>query len=190
MLWAAAMGALVCASPVLAATSARVNWTGVVTYVVDGDTVHVRPPGGDKPETIRIDGIDAPEICQPGGTVARDELKRRVMGKRVVVQGKVRDDYGRLVARIFFDEQDQGKWLVSQGLAWSYRYRNNKGPYVVQQGHAEAQKLGVFARPYTAPPVYPAEFRKEHGSCYARYSFTAGDSLTTVRKTKIHIRSV
>lgn len=169
-LFAATMGALVCASPVLAATSSRVNWTGVVTYVVDGDTVHVRPPGGGKPEKIRIDGIDAPEICQPGGPVARDALKRRVLGKRVVVQVKVRDDYGRLVARIFFDRQDQGEWLVSQGLAWSYRYHNNRGPYVVQQGHAQAEKLGVFARPYAAAPVYPAEFRKKHGSCYARYS--------------------
>ncbi|MEO5661586.1 MAG: thermonuclease family protein [Polaromonas sp.] len=157
------------ASAVNAAASSDESWTGEVTYVVDGDTVRVRPPDGGRPVSIRIDGIDAPEICQSGGTKARDALKRRLLGQDVVVQSKVRDDYGRLVARIVFNQQDQGLWLVSQGLAWSYRYRNNPGPYALQQGRAQAQKLGVFARVDATPPVYPAEFRKKYGSCYARY---------------------
>ena len=165
----AVFAALACASPALAAASSQTSWTGLVTYVVDGDTVRVRPPDGGEPVSIRIDGIDAPEICQSGGTVARDALKRRVLGERVVVQGKVRDNYGRLVARIVLNKQDQGKWLVSQGLAWSYHYRNNAGPYAVEQGRAQAARLGMFARAYAAAPVYPAEFRKKHGSCYARY---------------------
>ncbi|MEO6319809.1 MAG: thermonuclease family protein [Polaromonas sp.] len=164
----AAFAALAGASPALASTSSDAVWTGVVTYVVDGDTVRVRPPDGGEPVSIRIDGIDAPEICQSGGTAARDALNRRVLGKRVVVQAKVRDDYGRLVARIVLNRQDQGKWLVAQGLAWSYRYRNNPGPYALPQGRAEAAGLGMFARIHAAAPVYPAEFRKQHGSCYAR----------------------
>jgi micrococcal nuclease len=169
MLIVATFAALIYSSPALAAVSSKKSWTGVVTYVVDGDTVRVRPPSGGKPVSIRIDGIDAPEICQSGGTVARDALKRRVLGQRVVVQGKVRDHYGRLVARIVLNDQDQGKWLVSQGLAWSYRYRNDAGPYALQQGRAQAERLGMFARANAAAPVYPTEFRKKHGSCYARY---------------------
>lgn len=121
----AAFAALTCFFPAFAVASAEAAWTGIVTYVVDGDTVRVRPPGGGKPVSVRIDGIDAPEICQSGGTVARDALQRQVLGKRVMVHAKVRDDYGRLVARIVLNRQDQGKWLVAQGLAWSYRYRNN-----------------------------------------------------------------
>lgn len=156
-------------SAVNAAASSDESWTGEVTYVVDGDTVLVRPPDGGKPVSLRIAGIDAPEICQSGGTEARDALKRRLLGQYVEVQSKVRDDYGRLVARIVFKQQDQGQWLVSQGLAWSYRYRNNAGPYALQQGRAQAQKLGLFARVDATPPVYPAEFRKKNGSCYARY---------------------
>ncbi|MDB5742797.1 MAG: thermonuclease family protein [Polaromonas sp.] len=152
-----------------AARTARTSWTGVVTYVVDGDTVRIQRPKGSKPVSVRIDGIDAPEICQPGGTAARDALKRRVLGKPVVVQSKARDNYGRLVARIVFDQQDQGGWLVAQGLAWSYRYRNNAGPYAAQQGRAQKARLGMFSPVYAAAPVYPAEFRKKHGSCYARY---------------------
>ena len=169
MMILATVGALVCTPTLLAATPTRVSWTGVVTYVVDGDTVHVQPPGGAKPVKIRIDGIDAPEICQAGGAVSRDVLKRQVLGQRVVVQSKVRDGYGRLVARIAMNKQDQGESLVSQGMAWSYRYRGDAGPYAMQQRQAQTARIGMFARSYPTAPVYPAEFRKKHGSCYARY---------------------
>ena len=93
-------------SPVFAAGVSGAVWSGVVTYVVDGDTVRVRAPGGGKPVSIRMEGIDAPEVCQAGGTTSRDALKLRVLGKRVAVYGKVHDDYGRwwrvlcLMARI------------------------------------------------------------------------------------------
>ncbi|MDB5931246.1 MAG: thermonuclease family protein [Polaromonas sp.] len=166
---AAGFAALACSAPVLAAASYKTSWTSVVSYVVDGDTVRVRPPEGGKPVSIRVDGIDAPEICQPGGTMARDALKRQVLGKRVVVQTKVRDVYGRLVGRILLNRQDQGALLVAQGLAWSYRYRDDPGPYAAEQSRAQAQRLGMFSRVGKAAPVYPAVFRKKHGSCYARY---------------------
>src|SRR5665647_3178718 len=69
-------------------------WWGVVTYVVDGDTVHVRPIGGGTSVSLRVDGIDAPEICQSGGTASRDALQRRSLGQRVAVHGRQHDDYG------------------------------------------------------------------------------------------------
>lgn len=166
---AAAFAALACAFPAPASALSTASWTGVVTYVVDGDTVRVSPPDGGKPVSIRIDGIDAPEICQSGGPEARDALSRRLLGKHVVIQSKVRDSYGRQVARVVFNRQDQGKWLVTQGLAWSYRYRNNAGPYAVQQRHAQATRLGMFAPVYAEAPVYPGDFRKQHGSCYPKY---------------------
>lgn len=139
-------------------------WTGVVTYVVDGDTVRVRPPGGGKPVSIRLEGIDAPEICQAGGTLARDALKRRLLGQRVAVHGRARDDYGRLVARIQLHGEDQGRWMVANGQAWSYRYRRSAGPYAAEQRSAELAKAGIFAV-RSGPPVNPREFRKLHGTC-------------------------
>ena len=153
-------------SSALAVSAPRAAWSGVVTYVVDGDTVQVRSPEGGKPVSIRIDGIDAPEICQSGGTVARDALKHKVLGKRVVVHGKAHDDYGRLVARIALNGEDQGQWMVAHGLAWSYRYRNNEGPYAAQQRLAQSAGLGLFSPAYVSAPAYPARFRKQHGSCY------------------------
>jgi micrococcal nuclease len=150
----------------LAAPPAKSVWSGVVTYVVDGDTVRVRPPGGGKPVSIRVDGIDAPEICQVFGLVSRDALMRRVLGKRVKVYGKRHDDYGRLLARVELNGDDTGQWMVAHGLAWSYRFRSSPGPYAAQQRRARAAGLGVFSPAHGAPPVYPAQFRKQHGSCH------------------------
>ena len=141
-------------------------WWGVVTYVVDGDTVHVRPDDGGKPVSIRLDGIDAPEICQPGGVASREALGQQALGQRVAVQGRHQDDYGRLLARIVLNDEDLGQWMVAQGLAWSYRYRRSVGPYALQQDRAQAARRGMFSPIYAAPAVYPRAFRKQHGSCY------------------------
>lgn len=88
-------------------------WLGIVTYVVDGDTLYVRPIEGGKTVNVRIDGIDAPEICQVGGQQARDALKLRVLGHQVMVQRKATDKYGRIVAEIFQDNVDQGAQMAA-----------------------------------------------------------------------------
>ncbi len=152
------------AQPSTAAAPHRDRWLGVVTYVVDGDSVWVRPQQGGKPISVRVDGIDAPEICQTGGDTARDALQRRVLGLQVVIEGRSRDDYGRLLARIILDGDDVGARMVKDGNAWSYRYRGSAGPYATQQRLAESARRGIFADT-SAPPVYPAAFRKQYGSC-------------------------
>ena len=152
--------------PALAWTASQAPWAGVVTYVVDGDTLQVRALEGGKPVSIRIDGIDAPEICQPGGTMSRNALMRKLLGKRVLVYSKVHDRYDRLVARIVLNGEDQGRWMVAHGLAWSYRYRSYAGPYIEQQHQAEKTGLGLFSPVLTPEPAYPGKFRKAHGNCY------------------------
>jgi micrococcal nuclease len=152
------------AEPSNAAAPQRERWSGVVTYVVDGDTVRVRPLQGGKPVSVRVDGIDAPEVCQTGGDTARDVLQRRVLGSQVVIESKSRDDYGRLLGRIMLDGDDVGARMVEDGHAWSYRYRGSAGPYAAQQRLAESARRGIFAST-TAAAVYPAAFRKQHGSC-------------------------
>lgn len=153
-------------SPAFSSTRDQPVWSGVVTYVVDGDSLHVRPAGGGQPVRIRVEGIDAPEICQPGGRAARDALQRRALGQFVVVNGRQHDDYGRVLAKIELDHHDLGQWMVATGQAWSYRYRGSPGPYALPQRHAQAGGLGIFSRAHAAPAVYPGVFRKQHGSCY------------------------
>ncbi|HSW20716.1 MAG TPA: hypothetical protein VLJ86_26060, partial [Ramlibacter sp.] len=55
------------AAPASAASAFRAT----VTHVTDGDTVWVRPASGGAPIAVRLQGLDAPEICQAHGLQAR-----------------------------------------------------------------------------------------------------------------------
>ena len=143
------------------------QWIGTVTYVTDGDTLWVRPASGAKSVRIRIDGVDAPEICQTYGMAARKALSARLANQTVTVQTISRDSFGRLLARVsvtpkFKSSADVGEWLVREGHAWSYRYRRDSGPYANQQATARAARKGLFA---ATRPQEPREFRKLHGAC-------------------------
>ena len=138
-------------------------WSGKVTYITDGDTLWVQPGQGGKPVKIRVNGIDAPEICQAGGQAARAALVRRVAGQTVTLSTRRHDDYGRTVATIHLDGEDIAGWMVSQGQAWSYRYGRDGGYYLALQLQAQSARRGLFADPAALPPRV---FRKRHGSCH------------------------
>jgi micrococcal nuclease len=142
------------------------QWQGIVIYVVDGDTLHIRPldaTTNSKPQKIRIDGIDAPESCQSYGSESTSALKKLLASKTVTVFSKRVDDYGRDLAKITVKDIDVGAWMVSNGHAWSYHYRHSAGPYRVEEEAATRSRLGLFA---DAAAIEPRLFRKEHGSCH------------------------
>ena len=153
------------AQPVAAqalSASATSGWTGVVTHVVDGDTLYVRPLSGGAARSVRVMGMDAPEICQDGGPAARDALQTRVFQRRVQVEGRGTDDYGRELGVIYLGQEDVGQWMVQRGLAWSYRFRQSPGPYAQSEHHARILARGIFAEP---APENPRDFRRRHGPC-------------------------
>ena len=137
--------------------------SGVVTRVVDGDTVWVKTGLAGHPLKVRISGIDAPEICQAGGGEARDALKQRVLGQLVTVSFKQHDSYGRALASVTWQGEDVGRWMVVNGYAWSYRFRRSAGPYALEQSQAVQSRRGIFSM---GGAQNPRTFRKRHGSCY------------------------
>lgn len=143
---------------------ARGAFAGKVSYVTDGDTLWVQPDSGGPPRKLRIDGIDAPEICQAGGEASREVLAQRALYRRVQVTVRRRDVYGRGLARIDLDGNDLGSQMVRAGHAWSYRWRRNPGPYAVEEAAARQSRQGLFA---VGNPELPRDFRKRHGSCHA-----------------------
>ena len=148
-----------------AAAAVRQAQSGVVTRVVDGDTLWVKTSASQQPLKVRLQGIDAPEICQPGGLEARDALKRQVLGQSVTVTSGAHDDYGRTVGTLHMQGQDMGRWLVAQGHAWVYSYRHKKGPYADELRQAQLARRGVFSDVVAEEPRL---FRKRHGSCHLR----------------------
>ena len=148
-----------------AAASGRTQ-SGVVTRVVDGDTVWVQIGTHDKPLKVRIQGIDAPEICQAGGAQARDALKGRVMGQSVTVTSAAHDNYGRTVGTLRLGGEDIARWLVAHGHAWVYSYHHKKATYTEQFEEAQAARRGLFS---DAQAQEPRLFRKAHGSCHVNW---------------------
>ncbi|MCI0429884.1 MAG: thermonuclease family protein [Rhodospirillales bacterium] len=63
---------------------------------IDGYTL--RCSGGER---VKIEGIRAPELSQPGGEEARQRLQKRIRSGELVVQRGGTDKYGRTLARIY-----------------------------------------------------------------------------------------
>ena len=75
----------------LAATA----WAGERCVAIDGDTLRCGR------ERIRVDGIHAPELSEPGGQQARQRLQQRIQSGEVIIQRKGRDRYGRTLGRLY-----------------------------------------------------------------------------------------
>lgn len=84
--------------------------------VIDGDTIKI----GDK--RIRLWGIDAPELSEPGGKEAKAFLQGLLLDTKVSCRPRGADRYKRTVAQCFrprgFDKADDIAWiLVLNGYA-------------------------------------------------------------------------
>lgn len=135
--------------------------SGVVTRVVDGDTLLVAP-SGQPPLTVRLRDIDAPEICQPHGPEARAALEEYALGQAVTMHTVARDTHGRTVARVATAERDLSVRMVEEGHAWSVRSKYDRGPLVKEERVAKALGRGFHA---TAGHVFPWDFRRRNGPC-------------------------
>jgi micrococcal nuclease len=130
MRWLLALLLLSCSDPVAAAGESY-----RVTRIADGDTVTVQTERG--PERIRFLGIDAPEMNwgrgrpECGAVESRDAVRRLVEGKRVRIERRGTDQYGRTLAIVHLDQAPDGmaalgrmslnEWLLHQGHAELFR---------------------------------------------------------------------
>ena len=87
--------------------------TGIVTSVIDGDTIKVQLSDG--PATVRLAHIDAPESYQPGGGAATRALDRRLLTQEVSLQVVSRDGEERLVAVVHLGDENVNAWMVKTG---------------------------------------------------------------------------
>lgn len=157
-------GRLVASLLIASNVHATLGYAGKVSKVSDGDTLWVVPDGGGGPRKLRLDGIDAPEICQPHGEASRQALARLALHRRVQVRVLRQDDYGRELARVQVDHQDLGALMVREGQAWSSRWRHHPGPFAAEEAAARQARRGLFA---ADRPELPRDFRQRHGPCPA-----------------------
>ena len=160
LLWA--LLGLCCASAVAAATPPRLE--GKVSRVTDGDSVWIEPATAGAPVELRLEGIDAPEICQAWGPEAKQALAELVLGQQVSVKTSGRDTHGRTLGTLFLGTQNINKTLVQEGHAWSHRYKYDRGPYVADERMAKALSRGLNR---DGAAIMPRDFRQQHGPCQA-----------------------
>jgi endonuclease YncB( thermonuclease family) len=141
-----------CLMMVLAcSTSARAEYIARVITVHEGDRLTIYHDG--RTETIRLQGIDCPELKQPYGKKAKQVMEAYVGAREVVVRSVQRDRQGSVLAEVLLmDGRSVALELVKEGLAWS-RGGLNKGQNLADEEElARAAGKGLWADPDPVPP--------------------------------------
>lgn len=119
----------------------------LVVRVVDGDTIQVDINGTK--ETVRLIGVDTPEVVDPRkpvqcfGRQASEFTKQNLTGKKVRLESDPtqsdRDKYHRLLRYVYLEDGTLfNKLLIEQGFAHEYTYQSN--PYKFQLEFKNAEK--------------------------------------------------
>ena len=150
----------------LATTLPAESLTGTCKRVLDGDTLLLTDG-----TTVQIWGIDAPEKGQPYADQARSYLNQLTKGRKLTIEVKDTDRYGRVVGKVF----DIAFHMVRVGLAWHDDYNApeaeglNKSMYGARQA-----RRGLWA---DAAPVRPYDFRKGKASPTPQVEVAADEVL-------------
>ena len=94
------------------------NFDGIVTSVIDGDTLDIRTDDGDV-MTVRLTLVDAPEMNELGYNEAKDFLSQTCLDKPITIDPDNNQDlsYGRVVALIYCDGLNINEAIVASGFA-------------------------------------------------------------------------
>lgn len=129
-----------------------------VKFVQDGDSMIVCCERNNS-FTIRLKDIDAPEREQPFAKKSREFMQELVMNKPIRLIGDKRDQYGRMLVDLVVDGQSVNELMISEGMAWRWRYSKSKKLKELEESAREAKK-GLWALP-ESQRVEPWEWRKE-----------------------------
>lgn len=122
-----------------------------VIRVIDGDTFVAKIDGQEK--TIRLEGIDAPEIDQAYGQEAKMYLEDLIEGQKFSVSGdEDSDQYDRYIVKALVKGQDVSLSLLRGGYAWFYKAYSTSTEYAAVEAIARHDKKGLWADPNPMPP--------------------------------------
>mgnify|MGYP001798134463 CR=1 FL=1 len=107
------------------AHTSRTVHKGVVSYVIDGDTLRIQ--GIER--RIRLFGLDAPEKGEEGFRQATNALKDLTLDRPITCEEITIDRYNRIVGRCFNGKgQDITELMIKTGSAKEF-CRYSKGHY-------------------------------------------------------------
>jgi micrococcal nuclease len=113
------------------------------TAIIDGDTFRL-----ETGQTIRLIGIDAPELLQPGGEKSREYLAHLILGKNVTLEKRYqdRDKYNRLLRFVYIGNLCINEEMIRHGYAEArYLPENPVCEYYIQlEIEAETARAGLW----------------------------------------------
>lgn len=121
-----------------------------MTRVLDGDTIVL-----DNGETVRLIGVDAPEIHHPEipvqrfGEEATEFLKRLAEGFECTLEyepNNLRDQYGRLLAYVFVGDRLANAEIIRRGYAYAYtRFPfRRQAEFIALEREARERQYGLW----------------------------------------------
>jgi endonuclease YncB( thermonuclease family) len=122
-----------------------------VIRVMDCDILEVLH--NQRPERVRLWGIDCPEKGEGFGTRAKQAASQLAFGKEVTLQTHGHDKYGRMLAEVLLpDGMNLNQELVKQGWCWWYRkYAPMDTVLEGLERDAREAKKGLWADPKLVP---------------------------------------
>lgn len=156
---------------------------GKVIEVNSGDVITIF--NLNRPVRVKLLGVDAPEINQAFGDVARKHLSDLVFDKAVVVHYSGISADQSLTGRVLLDDADIGAQMIRDGAAW---FDPNNGDrlgvmdrdiYQQSEQAARSERRGLWQQ---TNPTAPWEFVKaERLRTHPVVSLKANDSLAKVK---------
>ena len=139
-----------------------------IPRIIDGDSLEINN------NKIRLFGIDAPErkqICKKPyliisffnfqrnyecGLMVTNQLKKFINNRTIKCTSESKDRYNRYLSICYLKNKNINSWFVKNGYAIAYRRYSKK--YVLEEKHAERNKLGIWQGTFQNPE----EWRKKN----------------------------
>ena len=115
-----------------------------VTQVLDGDSFKI----GSKDQTVRFLSLDSPETKYCYGEEAKENLEKKILGKKVILKELQTDRYGRIMALVYQDGELINEYLIKNGLAlhlWDNTNEKTKKILESANNFARENRLGIFS---------------------------------------------
>ncbi|HVS82945.1 MAG TPA: thermonuclease family protein [Pyrinomonadaceae bacterium] len=132
----------------------------LVTEVRDGKSVVVM--NGNRKLTVILEGVDAPELMQEYGDVARQHLTSLILGKEVDVHFTELQS-ANVVGKVVWNNMDVGLQVIRDGVAWYDKSNDHDLSEVERRVYAEAEQAardeqrGLW---HDGSPMPPWEWRR------------------------------
>ncbi len=141
---------VVCINLALMNNAYAAQYKAYVEFVVDGDTVKIRQNG--RQYKLRLNEIDAPELSQPSGKLARRAVIQLCINQPIKFEIIGTDKYQRQLGYLQCNQTNINQYLVENGLAWHYKQYSDSRYLAQAELNAQQNRLGLWQEPNPIPP--------------------------------------